>query len=184
MKNLVFCISGIFIYSVATNAGSNDHYHHKAHVHGIAEMTLALEKNKLEIVFESPADNIVGFEQKASTPEQERTVKKARDVLSAPHKLFLFAGATCVLTHHHVNVSSILDDEGGHHDHKSHKESHSEIKAEYHFDCKEGDKLKSISVGLLDAFSGIEKLNVMWVTDGKQGSARLNKSAKTIDLNQ
>lgn len=207
MKSFTLLIGGILIVSSVVHAGSDGH--HKAHVHGISEMTLVLEKNKLDIEFESPADNVVGFEHTASTPEQKRAVEKARDVLSAPQKLFQFSGATCALTHHQVDVSSLLSHEDhdhheGHHGHEehdheeddhdhdsdkgshkeSHKESHSEIKAEYQFQCKEGGKLKSISVGLLDAFPGIEKLNVKWVADGKQGATRLNKSVKTIDFNK
>ena len=37
----------------------------EAHIHGLATLTLALEGNSLEIEFESPAANLVGFEHRS-----------------------------------------------------------------------------------------------------------------------
>jgi len=54
----------------------HDHDHevlqHSAHLHGHAELTLALEGRALEINLASPAANIVGFEHKATSSEQLR----------------------------------------------------------------------------------------------------------------
>lgn len=176
--------------------------HQDAHVHGLAELTLVLEGNTLELELESPAANIVGFEHRASTPEQRGLADEAKAILESPQALFTFAGTRCELKQANVDVSSVMnttdDDHANHaeedhhekqHDHDTehnrHSEAydtHSEIRAHYHFDCKQGSELTAVSVKLLDHFPGIENLNAMWVTDSRQGAVKLTAQAKHIHL--
>lgn len=174
-----------------------------AHVHGLSELTIAMEGDSLEIQFESPAMNLIGFEHKATSNKDIATVKKAESTLSQPESLFLLSGANCRQIKTTVDISSLIeehdhhavphkdhDDHDDHNDHKDHNdykdhddhkdhESHSEMVASYSYSCKELTKLSSIKVALFDVFPGIHKINTMWVMDSKQGSATLTAKIPT-----
>ena len=180
-------------YSSISLAGDDHHHEHRshsAHVHGEAKLSLALEGNTLEINLESPSVNIVGFEHKASTPEQAHAVEEAEALLKSTQKLFIFSGTRCDVKEVKVDVSGLenehLDhheDDHGHHDeHHGHDDTHSEIGVNYSFTCAQGEKLTSVTVELLNQFPGIEEMDVMWITEAGQGAVELNPGTKHIHL--
>ena len=81
--------------------------------------------------------------------------------------------------HHHDHHHSSHDD---HKDHSDKGDSHSEIKAHYHFSCNQGKQLESVSTVLFGQFPGIENINAMWVTDTRQGSKLLNPNSSKFSL--
>lgn len=182
---LIFAFLPVFSW-----ADADEHRHQEAHVHGLAELTMAQDGNTLELELESPAVNIVGFEHKASTPEQIHTVERAKAVLESPQTLLVFSGTSCELKQAVVDVSALMgSDEDGHahHDnesekHDEHHHEHSEITAHYRFECRQGSQLTSLSVEFFKHFPGIEKLHVMWVTDTQQGAAELTAQSRNIRL--
>ena len=205
MDNAYPAATAALLLSMNVNAGPSDHdghHHHnqqQAHLHGLAEVTLALEGNIMEVVLDSPAANIVGFEHVAATPEQRRVVADARAILESPSRLFVFNGTRCELKQLDVDVSAVLGDEDNkltaserkeskhhHHDKSGHSHSdhqtHSEVAARYQFDCKQGSELTAVSLGFIKHFPGIETLKAMWVTDSHQGSAELTATSDTIYL--
>ena len=173
---------------------------HKAHVHGVAGLTLAIEGNTMEIGFDSPSFNILGFEHKANTPDQRKLVERAEEVLEQPGQLFVFSGTRCEIQHVTVDMTGVIhkkekrEDYHGHpnHEHRDqnhdkehgnhgeHSDTHSEITANYHFSCDDGAKLSSISLSLFDQFPGIKKINVMWVTISQQGAQTLTATKNSI----
>lgn len=161
-----------------------------AHIHGLATLTLALEGNSLEIEFESPAANLVGFEHKATSVKEKRALHIAESTLKSPAELFLFSGVNCQLKEAEVDISAVEekghDDHGHHHEHhhSSHDDhkSHSEIKAHYHFSCNQAKQLESVSTALFSQFPGIENINAMWVTDTVQGSKILAPNSAEFSL--
>lgn len=180
--------------SSADEKHEHDHEHrqHGAHVHGIAALNLALEGQEVHIEFDSPAANIVGFENAPSSEADHAALDKAVATLKDGDRLFKFnADAGCQMEK--VNVASqLLDEEheghtdekpGEHpheekqgHDHEQHEdedEAHSDIEAAYHFECDEPGKLTQLTVELFEAFPGTEKLKVQYVIESKQGAADL-----------
>ena len=64
MKLLEQTLTQLIIISLAgaPAAAASEYVRHQAHAHGIAELTIALEGNRLEMIFTSPAMSLVGFE--------------------------------------------------------------------------------------------------------------------------
>ena len=155
----------------------------EAHTHGLATLTLALEGETLEMQFESPAANLVGFEHKATSSEEKAAVTKAEVILKDAARLFSFVGSGCQFKNALVDVSSVAQNHQ-HHDHASeHDESsHSEISAIYRYQCKDAQALESVSVALFESFAGIEKIDAMWITESDQGSAPLTTKSNLISL--
>ena len=184
-------ITVFFLSSMSIAENSSQHHdqsdqhstsEQQAHLHGVAELTLAIEGNKLEISLESPAANIVGFEHKATSKQQIKAVEQAKSILQSSPSLFSFSGSDCVLQQATVDMSALIEQD--HHDHHDdeHGDGHSEVSADYHYQCAQGERLDSISVNLIALFPSFEKLNVMWLSDSQQGAAELTAKSPVIRI--
>ena len=177
----------------------HDHDHekrqHDAHVHGIAALNLALEGDEVHVELESPAANIVGFEHAPSSEADHAALDKAVAMLKDGDGLFRFnSEAGCRMEKANV-TSSVLDEEHAEHkdehDHEKHddhdhekgeheEEAHSDIDAVYHFECAQPGKLTRLTVELFESFSGMDKLNVQYVIENKQGAAELTPADHVV----
>jgi hypothetical protein len=187
-----YTLIAALVFSPMLIAAAQSHHNHsdkypesaqQAHLHGSAELTLALEGNALEISFESPAANIVGFEHKATSEKHIKAVEQARVKLESSD-LFLFFGSDCRLKQAKVDMSSVIEqDSQYHHDHgDKDRDSHSEINANYSYECSTGENLEALSVGLFSLFPAIETLEAMWLTDSQQGAVKLTAKSNIIRI--
>jgi hypothetical protein len=168
-----------------------------AHVHGMSELNIVIEGNKLEMQLRSPAINIVGFEHKASTEQQIRKVKQSEVKLNDHKALFSFSSGGCRLTQAKINLANLIKknaiekdvhvhhkSELDHHEKDQEKEKehddHSEVVAHYYYDCEDIDDLSSLSLGFFAVFPAIQQINGIWITTSGEGAASLTRSNKTI----
>ena len=183
-KRSSLLIAGIFAMTPAASLHAQD-----AHVHGIASINLVIENNELEIEFESPAANIVGFEYEAETEADKGAIQDALKTLRMPEMIFgLPASAGCKTE----DAEAELHGHGGEHDehkeahgdehdeHDEHEEahghdehdehgdrdaeSHSEFQAHYHFECADSSKLTEIALPLFERFSGVQEIHLQAIT--------------------
>ncbi len=168
---------------LALPSSANEHAHNTqaAHIHGVAELQIAHIGNKLEIRFESPSANLLGFEHKAETHDEKQRAADVDRVLKSPQILFGFQGSECKLSTLDVGFSSISEPNIDEHQHISYT-THSDITAEYSFLCSTEESLNEITVDLLDQFPAVEMLNVNWVLSTGQGSAQLSANNKSVKL--
>ena len=199
LNTVIASVIGLLAAPTALYAASLD-----AHVHGVAELAIAIEGKSLEVQFASPAMNLVGFEHKATSAEQMATVKKVETQLNESDALFVIAGNGCKPAKAVIDVSSLKGDGDSHsdenHGHEKHKhghahnhahdqhheeepdDSHSEITAHYQFECKNEAAVSSIAVQLFQRFPQIEKINAMWVTPTTQGAETLTAKQPVIEF--
>jgi hypothetical protein len=167
-----------------------EHRQHGAHVHGTAALNLALDGNEVHVELDSPAANVVGFEHAPASEADHAALAKAIATLADGDRLFRFnVEAGCRMEDAKIN-SALLDEEHGthaddheheEHVHDEHKgETHSDIDAAYHFECDQPGRLTQLTVELFEAFPGMEKLNVQYVIESKQGAAELTSSRHVI----
>jgi hypothetical protein len=182
-----------------------DKRQHGAHVHGIAALNLALEGDELHVELDSPAANIVGFEHVPSSAADHAALDKAVAMLRDADQLFRFNSAAGCQMEKVMVTSALLDedhnghrhedhaheahghDEHGHeahgdeHGHEEHRgDSHSDIDAVYHFECDQPTRLQQLTVELFDAFPGMEKLDVQYIIENKQGAAALTSANRVL----
>lgn len=194
---------GLVVFVAPLAAGATGQ--HAAHVHGVAEITLAVEDRKVEIVLMAPAMSVVGFEHEAASEVQVDAVSSARRLLSNGAALFSFKGARCELQEADVDVSAVFNGaetgHTGHDDHDTHEseeefyggdeshggdegeQSHSDISARYTFICAQGEKLEAVRVGGEELPFGLEAINAAWVSDRAQGAVELTATKRLIPLN-
>jgi hypothetical protein len=168
-----------------------------AHVHGVSELNIAIEGNKLEIQLRSPAMNIVGFEHKAGTEQQIIKVKQSEVKLNDHEALFSFSSGGCKLNQAQIDLSDLIKSHAteknshtsskhAHHkhalDHNQEHEygNHSEIVAHYYYDCEDMNELSSLSFGFFDVFPTMQHINGIWITTSGQGAVALTSQNKTI----
>ncbi len=160
----------------------------RAHQHGVAALTLALEGGALLIEFESPLDSLVGFEHAPGNDAQRKAISDAAEALRAGGRLFaLPQAAQCRLKD--VQIEGPYDMAGGDaHDHASHEHEHehehephageaqadgavhADAYAVWQFDCAVPERLETIGVGLFDVFPRLQRVQAELATPrGQQG---------------
>jgi hypothetical protein len=172
------------------------------HVHGEAEIFIAIDGSKISIEMESPAANILGFEHPAKTAKEKILLAQSINTLQQYTVISTFPNASCQQVS--ATISSPFEDSNGkdnhkkekrhteadhekHHDtahgshnhgHKRDDDSHTEFHMAYELTCKHPEVIKSAVITAFTHFSGLEKITVNWLTADKQGSweTRANKT--------
>lgn len=162
----------------------DDHREHEAHLHGHASLSIAQENNTIQVLFESPAVNLLGFEHAPSTTAEKKTLVDALDLLKKGEKIFLFsADANCI--QHSVHVESALTEDLKDHNHSSSSsdeshEGHSDFTIQYQFICSQPTSLKSLSIQLFSLFPLTEEIDVQVVTEQHQLATELSAQKSII----
>lgn len=170
--------------ALVASAALAQHRELGAHEHGRGTLDIVLEGSRLNMEFEAPGADIVGFEHPAKTRQQKAAVEKAKKQLSAPQSLFqLPSSAGCVLQEAKVTV------EGGGHDHDGKKEpaghgagEHSAFNAQYAFDCKAPSSITAIEFAYFRVFAGAQKVDVNVVTPKAQTKLEATRAKPRVDL--
>ncbi len=180
----------------------------EAHNHGIAELFIVLEGRELQIELHTPAANLVGFEHEAKNAEQKAQVESAKQTLENASDLFQISSGACELSDYELDLGDLAgeetahddeehhDDEDGddkHHEDEHHDDAdedhdevhndentHSDIEAEYHYNCAKPDSISSLVTAIPDAFPGVESLEVQWIVNGRQGAIKLEKDQREV----
>lgn len=172
------------------------------HVHGEAELFIAIEGNQVLLEFESPADNIIGFEHAPKTQLQQKQLESSLVKLDSHTSIATFSEANCQqisaevtspFKDHHKTETNEDSHEPAHKEHsheehgheKDHEEetSHTEFHASYALQCSEAaQKIRTIDINAFKHFTGIKKITVNWVTPNGQGSTKATLSNNEIVL--
>lgn len=174
------CLS--LLYSPLSQAGKAQHRQHGSHVHGSAQLNVAVEGQHLYLELASPAANIVGFEHKPHNDTQRQTLRKALKTLNQVALLFTpSAAAQCEPNKIEVDADTLQDKHeknGSHHHHSG----HADFSAHYVFRCKNPGKLTTLQLLLFKPFPGIETLQVQLLTESGQRVITATASKTTINL--
>ncbi|MCG7904383.1 DUF2796 domain-containing protein [Candidatus Thiodiazotropha endoloripes] len=167
-----------------THGDDSHHEQHEAHVHGEAQLLIALDGSTLELEFQSPAMNIVGFEHQPKSEKQVNAVEAAMDTLNQPNLIFtLSSAAQCNPVS--IEVDSPLSEHDGHdhdHEHKHEEESHSDFTAHYSFRCEQPSRLEKIEFDLFKRFPGTEQLEVQSISKKGQQKIDLTPGNNTLEF--
>jgi cobalamin biosynthesis protein CobT len=111
-----------------------------AHVHGLSELTIAMDAKTIELQLISPAMNLVGFEHKASSKQDIAAVKQAELILGQHNSLFLIAGGDCEHLSTSIDSDDLLESDNHHDDHNDHDKHNDHDDHEKHDDHDDHDK--------------------------------------------
>ena len=164
---------------------------HKAHVHGQAELTVAIDQHTIAVHLIAPAESLLGFEHQAQSEPEIAQVIALQKHVAQPDSVFNFNNKHCQMISKNVDTGELLrsvqdhknhtHDEPHQHDtHDSHQSDHAEINIHYIYHCKTTDHIKLARVQLFDHYHGLKQIRAMWVTPTQQASALLTPLNKEI----
>lgn len=148
---------------------------HKGHRHGAASLQVSVEGRILQIALEGPAENVLGFEHAPKTDAQKKAVTRAEEQLKQTAQLFVIpAAGECQAQPARVEMK--LPPPGS-------RETHSEVEAEWRWECAKPEALTQIDVALFKTFGRLKELRVQVVTAKGQTAAVLRPSAARLKVN-
>ncbi|HUG24946.1 MAG TPA: DUF2796 domain-containing protein [Albitalea sp.] len=150
------------------------------HQHGAARLDVAVEGERITLSFESPLDNLVGFERAARTDAERQRAEAAVAQLKAADAMFTIDGAAqCTPVKAELNSAALALGSGADADHG---DGHAEIEGLYEFDCKNASRAGFIDVGLFEAFPRMRRIDVQVVAPKGQMKAVLKRPSRRISL--
>jgi hypothetical protein len=151
----------VFSSTICIASGEDGHRQHGAHVHGIAQMNLAVDGKSVYLELASPAMNIVGFEYMPSSDQDQHAVHEAAEKLEDGDSLFEFskaAGCTMVIAEIKSPLLGHEDDAKDSHG-KEHDENHNKDDDRHDAHGKEHDEQahdKEHDHSVADEHGGVE----------------------------
>lgn len=123
----------------------HDHDHHDhhddeemrqvgSHVHGAANLAIALDGSSLTIELESPYYNLVGFEHAPKTEEQKSSLKLAEAALSDAGSIFRFNEDAGCKPDSAKSIKLMASSGHDHDDHDTHEHDHHDHEDDHHHD--------------------------------------------------
>lgn len=146
----------------------DEHKYHYHHIHGEAKLTLVMEASTLMMELHVPAQDVLGFEGTVTSATQENAIKQAERYLSGTEQLFKFEGTHCQSKTVKTNLANA--------------KHISDVKAEYTFQCEQGQNLKSIGTYLFERFKGTQEIKAQWITESQQGASTLKSNHSTLQI--
>ena len=153
-----------------------DHTEHGKHVHGVADITIAMGESNIEIMFDSPSYNIFGFGYKPTTDADKKIVINAEKVLLKGDDLFKIEESNaCKLKETEIE-SGVIKSLTQKIDKTKEPKKHTDVEVIWKFECENTKDIKEIKTQLFAKFpEKLEKLNISWITSSKAGKATLHK---------
>lgn len=127
-----------------------------AHVHGQAQLQLAIDESQAVLSFSSPLDNFLGFERAPKDEAEQEKVKQLLQQLQNPLLWFeLSPPAQCQVGQTELDSPVITGKQ------KSNDEKkHGDLRFEVELQCKNPQHLRSLKAKLLQQYKGIHRLKV------------------------
>ena len=182
-----------------------------AHEHGVGQLNIAFDENKIAMELHAPGADIVGFEYGAKSDADLAAIDAALQTLSDPLGLFLIPeAASCIVITAHAKLESEdsdhddhdeeghddHDEEGhddhdeeGHddhdeEDHDDHDEApgHTEFHAEYLLECANLTEISAITFSYFEIFPNALELEVQVISDKGSTAFEIERDVAKLDL--
>lgn len=185
-------ILGFSISNPVLSEDSHEHHDHEAHVHGHANLYVVVDDKNVFIEFESPAMNLLGFEHEPHNEDEHKAVASVNEALMDYKTVVMFPNSQCEQVEVEMEMPYEAEEHEDHHDHHAHEEKHehkheheesehSDYFVSYAFECNQA--ISTIELVMFEDFPVIEKVEVNWVSESKQGAffAKPDKNLLEID---
>ena len=156
----------------------------KAHVHGNAQLTVAMENDKsLQVDLDVPADSIIGFEHQArSEKDQKAQTAGLNHLEKGLLKLIEFpASFGCKVSGVKVGMETEAHEEKPTPGKAPHGE-HSDVNASYTLTCDQAVSGTSAKVGLIGLFPKIKAVSVKVLGSNSQTEKKISKNGESLEF--
>lgn len=177
MKRL---LNGLLLMTCAGFAMA--HGPHAAHEHGVAELRVAIAGAEIEISFETPLDNLVGFEHEPRNDRQRQMLAEALKAVGAFDRLFVLpVAAACAVVD--VDIDEPFGPSDHDHDHgHGHADGHAGVSAVYTLKCATPAALDVLQVKVFDVFSRTRQIRAERLSPRGQTAVTLRPKQADLPL--
>lgn len=143
-----------------------------AHEHGVATLDIAVDARQIVVQFETPLDNLVGFERAPRTDSERQRVDEAIARLKDGDALFRFdPAAGCKLARARLDSPALgLGGQGS----APAQGAHAELQASWEFACTDATRAVHVDVGLF-AFNQLKRVQVQLALPKGQAKRELKR---------
>lgn len=158
----------------------------KAHVHGVAELSVVVDGDQLLVDLRSPLGDIVGIEREPKTAAERATADKATALLNDSANIVVPApAADCVASRPSVvlpfDAKPAAGDHGHDHDHDV-KPAHMDLEASYVFTCRKIASLDQVAITAFRTFPEIKTVDAVFLGPRTQLSRELKAASPVFKL--
>ena len=165
-----------------------------AHEHGAVKLDVAVDGSTLTVGLEAPLDSLLGFER---APRNDKERRAAADLLARLRSgagLFATdAGAQCSLSKTDVqapvlepaakaSTATKTTGPAAGADKAPPKDDHADLDASFEYTCAQPQQLRTLDVGLFQAFGRIQRIDVQVAGPKTQSKATLKRPARVVVL--
>ena len=182
---------------LGTTAAAEDMRQMDAHEHGVGQLNIAVAGNVVEMEFEAPGADIVGFEYEATSETDLAAIEAAIETLEAPLALFTpSSDAECTVSEAHAALAGEEEhddhdahddhdhdahDHDGHDDHADH-EGHTEFHAHYALTCENTAALSGFEFPYFATFENAVELEVQIVSQSGAQAFEVERDEPMIEF--
>jgi hypothetical protein len=199
----------VFLAAVAASPAmaQDEHRELSAHEHGVGQLEIAIEGDRVILELHAPGADIVGFEHYAESAEDRAAIEDAVATLARPLDLFVLPeAAQCIVTeasaqlvaeeheHHedadrakgeeHAEGQEHAEGEEHHKDEAEHEDGaqHNEFHAAYALTCADTRAIDRIEFGYFTTFPNARELEVRLVSDKGAEAFEVEHDAPMLNL--
>ena len=144
-----------------------------AHVHGQANMTIAMDRQTVVVEVSIPGFDVVGFEHEPADSQQVLAIDTAIEALKDTDNWLSFEQGSCQKGD--VNIENPLApaESEGH-------SKHQNFEIVVHYMCDNPNELRSMILTIHHEFPSIEETEVQWLIHDKQGLSTVTKQHEKV----
>ncbi|MDG1417866.1 MAG: DUF2796 domain-containing protein [Maricaulis sp.] len=162
-------MSFVAIAFLATLSASSQH---GTHVHGSAELAIALDQaGAIQIELSAPAHDIYGFEHTAETAGEQAAIADANARLSLKSGLIELGEADCVLSDAQIERSDAAH-------------GHGNVRVLYSGTCAHAERVRVVSTTLFDHFSRLSQIDGILISTHFQTVFELTPASPSARLSR
>jgi hypothetical protein len=173
---------------VASEGAAAEKRQAEAHVHGVAEINIAVEEKKVVVEFRTPKEGVMGFEHEAKSDAEKRKRDAVLKLINDkfPEMVILERKPGCRFDGGKVAVvrsgpDAAGDKRQGHGDHEKSGE-HREVRAKFSFECQSDPAGSRVRFAITKLFPEIQELKVQVLSAVKQSGATIRKDQGSVTL--
>jgi hypothetical protein len=164
-------IALLFLSLTCLATPKSTHREHGAHVHGAAHVAIAFDGTHGSVEFESPADGVVGFEQKPKNEKQRQRLNEALGELDATiAKMIVFDPKSGC--HFQKKAIEFISENGGHGD----------VRGKWDVTCMRSPAGTTLTFQFQKFFPKLKDVDVQILIDTLQKALEANSNGTRIEL--
>jgi Protein of unknown function (DUF2796) len=182
---------GVWLLMVSFDVGAAaEKRRHEAHVHGVAEINIAVEGTKATVEFRAPAESVMGFEHEAKSESDRKKRDAALEQLRAKRDQMVLFDAKLGCKSSDVKTAIVEQKEdhtkaqSGKDAHKDQKKSgeHREIHGTFSVVCDKPLAGSRVRFGVSKVFRDVQEIKVQVLGDSGQSGATIKRDKGDIKL--